>query len=264
MKAPDDLVKRIGQLGLFVALWVSVNSLGAGLFGSGDVRWKEETLLHDGNKIIVERRQSYGGRHEIGQSPPIKEQEITFTVPGTSQRITWKTEFSEDVGRSNFLLLALHILNNTPYIVAEPHLCLSYNKWGRPNPPYVIFRYEDKEWKRILLQDLPTEFKDINLVISTKTEEKTIIAQSPVSADLVKKLNGNLKQSGYRTILRVPVNRGTEGSLVNCEELVSDGKGGWLGIDWFTSQPTFEACVKVCERKSLSPNCPCNRIYGRK
>lgn len=228
MKTPDDLVKRIGQLGLFLAMWVSVNSLGAGLFGLGSVSWKEETLLHDGSKLIVERRQSYGGRHEIGQSPPIKEQEITFTVPGTSQRITWKTEYSEDVGRSNFLLLALHILNNTPYIVAEPHLCLSYNKWGRPNPPYVIFRYEDKEWKRIPPQDLPIEFKDINLVISTKTHEKVIVAQSPVSANLAKKLNASLKQPEFRDILREPIKRGVEGSLVNCEELVFY-KGAWVG-----------------------------------
>ncbi len=208
-------------------MWVSMSSAGAGLFGFGGVSWKEEALLHDGSKIIVERRQSYGGRHEIGQSPPIKEQEITFSVPGTSQRITWKAEFSEDIGRSNFLLLALHILNSTPYIVAVPHLCLSYNKWGRPNPPYVFFRYEGKEWKRIPLQDLPIEFKDINLVISTKTEEKTITAQSLVSAELVKKLNSSLRQLQYRAILREPVKKGADASSVNCEELVSDGKGGW-------------------------------------
>lgn len=96
MKIAEGIVKRIGQLGLFLTMWVSMSSVGAGLFGFGGVGWKEEALLHDGSKIVVEHRQSYGGRHEIGQTPPIKEQEITFTVPGTSQRITWKTEYSED------------------------------------------------------------------------------------------------------------------------------------------------------------------------
>ena len=39
----------------------------AGLFGIGGDSWKEDVLLHDGKKLIVERSQTYGGRHEIGQ-----------------------------------------------------------------------------------------------------------------------------------------------------------------------------------------------------
>jgi len=70
-----------------------------------ETSWKEEVLLHDGSKIVVERSQTYGGRHEIGQKPPIKEQEITFTLPGSSRSITWKSEYSEDIGRANFNLL---------------------------------------------------------------------------------------------------------------------------------------------------------------
>lgn len=195
---------EISRIALIFVTGISIGAEAA-VFGFGGVSWQENVQLHDGKKILVDRRQSYGGRHEIGQTPPIKEQEITFTLPGTIQRIAWKTEYSEDVGRSNFILLALHILNDTPYIVAEPHLCLSYSKWGRPNPPYVFFKYENKAWKRIPLQEFPVEFKDINLVISTKTEEKTITAQSPVSTDLVKKLNSNLRQPEYRAILREPM-----------------------------------------------------------
>lgn len=194
---------------------MSMNAFGFLGFGNS-VSWKEEVLMHDGKKIVVERRQSYGGRHEIGQTPPIKEQGITFTVPDSGERVTWKSEYGEDIGRANFLLLALHILNSAPYIVATPNLCLSYNKWGRPNPPYVVFRYEGKEWKRIPLQELPVEFQDINLVIETKENEKTLAAQSPVSAELVKKLNGSLRQLEYRSILREAVKPGAEGSSINC------------------------------------------------
>jgi hypothetical protein len=191
---------------LVLTLGVSMNA-NAGLFGFGDPSWKEEVLLHDGSKIVVERSQSYGGRHEIGQSPPIKEQTITFTLPNTSTTIEFKSEYGEDIGRANFELLALHILNGTPYIVTAPNLCLSYNKWGRPNPPYVFFQYESKAWKRITLEELPTEFKDINLVINSKGEEKILTAQSIVSAELVKKLNGELRQPEYKTILREPIGR---------------------------------------------------------
>ncbi|MBI5317276.1 MAG: hypothetical protein HZB34_15050 [Nitrospirae bacterium] len=180
----------------------------AGLFGFGDPSWKEEVLLHDGSKMVVERSQSYGGRHEIGQSSPIKEQTITFTLPNTSTTIEFKSEYGEDIGRANFELLALHILNGTPYIVTAPNLCPSYIKWGRPNPPYVFFQYESKAWKRITLEELPTEFKDINLVVNSKGKEKILTTQSIVTAELVKKLNGELEQPEYKTILREMVKQG--------------------------------------------------------
>lgn len=202
MSNGHSFLRVFKTIGLILTLGVSMNA-DAGLFGlfSG-ASWKEEVLLHDGQKIIVKRSQSYGGQREIGQTPPIKEQDITFTLPGTNKAITWKSEYGEDIGRSNFILLALHILNGTPYIVASPNLCLSYNKWGRPNPPYVFFKHDGKAWQRIPLSEFPAEFKEINLVVSTKTEEKNITAQSPVSAELVKKLNSSLEQPEYKTILR--------------------------------------------------------------
>lgn len=218
------LWRRLVLLGVLLMAGVSMTAQ-AGLFGLGGVSWKEEVLLHDGSKIIVNRSQNYGGRHEIGQTPPIKEQEISFTVPGSGERVTWKSEYGEDVGRANFIALALHILNGVPYIVAEPHLCLAYNKWGRPNPPYVVFKYESKAWKRIPLQELPVEFKDINLVISTKAEEKTITAQSTVSAGLVKKLNGRLSQPEYRSILREPLPQERINQM--CMEMILY-KGYWI------------------------------------
>jgi len=67
--------------------------------------------------------------------------------------------YSEDVHHSNFTFVALHILNATPYIITTAPFCSAYNKWGRPNPPYVIFKHENKGWKRIGLAELPAEFK---------------------------------------------------------------------------------------------------------
>ena len=68
---------------------------------------------------------------------------------------------------------------------------------------------------------------DINLVIDTKTQEKTITTQSPVPSELVKKINSRLTQPEYKTILREPVKPGTAGSSVNCIELVLY-KGAWI------------------------------------
>lgn len=195
-------LKVFNAISLGLILGVSLTACGL-----GESSWKEEVLLHDGSKLIVERSQTYGGNHELGQLLPIKEQIISFTIPKINKLITWKSEYSEDVGRSNFNLHAIHILNSTPYIIASPNLCLSYNKWGRPNPPYVYFKYVDNIWRRIKLEELPHEFTTFNVVQNTlnyKHDEegaKLLTKLAYVTVDKVKELNG---KPAFNVIRREP------------------------------------------------------------
>lgn len=207
MRAIHTTLKNVTQLGLILMMGISMNAE-AGLFGLGGTSWKEEVLLHDSSKIIVKRSQTRGGSHEIGQPPPVKEHTISFTLPNSSKTITWTSEYGEDVGRANFDLLAVHVLNGTPYIVASPNLCLSYNKWGRPNPPYVFFKYDGKEWQRIPLSEFPAEFKTINVAVSTLGDEDKLTSLGLVSAEKIKELNSEFKQPEFKTILREPLAKG--------------------------------------------------------
>jgi hypothetical protein len=243
------------QLGLFLMLGTTLSA------HAGDT-WKEEVLLHDGQKIIVERSQTYGGGHEIGQRPPVRDMTITFSLPGSGKRISWTGDHEGDQGRSNFMLAALHILNETPYVVALPNFCISYNKWGRPNPPYVIFKYQASAWTRISLAELPTEFKSTNLVVESLGHSEALARQGRVSAEMVKQLNGQMKQPEYRGILREPIKSFDD----SCPALVSYGKrGGWIALDWFTNQPNLDACLTFCDYKKVSlETCPCNTIFGDK
>lgn len=228
MKVNHRWLKQIAKLGFLLLMGASMNAE-AGFLGFGGDAWKEEVLLHDGRKLIVKRSQSYGGRREVGQSAPIKEHTISFVLPDTGKTITWTSEYSDDVGRANFNLLAIHVLAGTPYIVAEPNLCLSYNKWGRPNPPYVFFKYDGNGWQRIPLVQFPAEFTTFNVVISLQTHDvDRMVEDGQVSAENVAKLNSNLRQAELKSILREPVKRGTEGTAVNCRELVFY-KGAWVG-----------------------------------
>lgn len=223
------------------------------------VSWQEEVVLHDGSKIMVDRSQSYGGRRELGQSPPIKEQTVSFTIPNTNEYISWKNEYGDDIKRANFTPLALHILNGVPYIISTTTSCLSYNKWGRPNPPYVIFKFHSKVWQRISLEELPIELNSINLVITTKFNEKVLLDESPINPVVMKEINRDINQPELNGILRKPVYTGY------CPVMIHNGKGRWKSDDSFKRQPDLDACLKKCERTGYDvKHCPCNQIFGEK
>ncbi len=220
-------MKNFKTISLALALGIAVSACAQSGKSGGD-SWKEEVLLHDGQKIIVERSQTYGGRHEIGQAVPAKEHIIRFKTPNSNVQLSWASEYGEELGRTNFNLLALHIKQGTAYLVAEPNLCLSYNKWGRPNPPYVFFKFEDKEWKRIALVDVPFEFKTINLIVNSSRvseirERSEGTGYVPFTA--VQDINDNLRQPQLKTILREPLSKETIDLM--CEEGILY-KGSWI------------------------------------
>ncbi|MCK6385958.1 MAG: hypothetical protein L6Q52_16705 [Rhodocyclaceae bacterium] len=155
-------------------LWVCVNASEA----VSAVSWKEEVLLHDGRKMIVERSQSRGGRREIGQETPVAKHTLWFTAPDAGRTIEWESEFGLEVEKSSLLPLAIDVVGTVPYLVATPAGCIAYNKWGRPNPPYVLFRFDGIEWRRAPVAQMPSEIKGANIVIGalTLTTERRLTA----------------------------------------------------------------------------------------
>jgi hypothetical protein len=222
--------------------------------------WTEEAIQPDGQKILVERKVAHKGRHEFGQRPPIGYQSLSFTVPGSGERITWEDTYSEDIGGSNFIPLLVGTREKKAYVLAEPAGALSCNKWNRPNPPYVAFEYkEDKTWVRIPLREFPVEFTKPNLIISSPDVKVENAGKRHMTADMIADMNETTLRFNphFQTIVREPYAKGER-----CAEMVYDGKGGWIGIDWFTDQPSRAACLGYCDRKKISPQyCPCENIF---
>lgn len=249
MKAKHLMVNVSTAIGMAV--------MGMSMSACAATNWKEEVLLHDGSKIIVERTVERGGRHEIGQQPPIKEQSLIFSLSTTNERITWKTEFSEDVGLADFQPLLLDIFQGKIYVVTHPVGCLAYNKWGRPNPPYVIFKYDGKAWQRIPLQELPAEIKTPNMIFGSPDNNVEKLGTSFVTAEVIQQINNNLRQPEYRAILRETLAVASEG----CNEMIYTNNG-WEGLGFFRLQPSYEACLKYCDRKGVNQqNCPCKNLF---
>ena len=182
--------------------------------------WQEEVLLHDGNKIIVERSETYDSRipHELDQDAPLAEHRTTFMIPGTNQPVIWKSG-NHSVARSELLrpellLLSLDFLDGVPYVATVVSWPSGYEKWGRPNPPYVCFRYVDG-WERIPFDAFPENFK-INVLVKSvkhKPYRKKVLEENNVygfvRAQTIAEINS--EPGAYKhfySIVRTPLDYG--------------------------------------------------------
>jgi hypothetical protein len=217
-------LKHIVKLGLLLMMGAGMNA------NSSTMRWKEEVVLHNGEKLIVSRTQRDDplGFREIGQPALRVEEAISFTIPRTNKNVIWKSDFGK--GREdNLSLLLLDILDDIPYIAASPRFCHAYNKWGRPNPPYVFFKFDGTNWQWISVNEFPSELKETNVMIGGYNENQLSLPEraAPVlSAETVKRRNSSGLPSHFRTIVREPITLGV-GSGAGCEELIFY-KCGWI------------------------------------
>jgi hypothetical protein len=220
------------------------------------VSWKEEALLHDRRILIVERSLTYDeGPHGTN----FLDEEWRFEIPGTGQWVTWTNNLRTPPIGSSLTVIVLDILGDVPYLVTAPRGCIAYNYWRRPNPPYVAFRFRDGKWQQIAYAERPAELKQANVVVG-EPEPKN---RSGVLSVAVIKEENRLLQSHLRVLADKPVN---VGDTVDCGEMVFDGQGGWLGIGWFTRQPSYDACTSYCTKRKIAPEyCPCDELFrGRK
>lgn len=164
------LLKAAGTICLILTLGASMNAE-AGLFGIGGntMSWKEEVLLHDGQIIVAERFYNLGGYPAIeSRERAALDQTVTFSLPGSNQKITWKTDYRDSEPEANSLgLILFDVVKGIPYIATYPAGCIAYNKWQRLNPPQILFKYENDQWKRIALPEFPVELNKANVIVGS-------------------------------------------------------------------------------------------------
>jgi hypothetical protein len=253
----------LAVLGAILAMGASMNA-NAGWFGMGGdtMNWKEEVLLHDGQIVVAERFYHLGGYPAIeSQERAALDVTVSFNLPGTNIKIVWKNDFRDSEPEPNSLnLIRLDVVKGVPYVATYPAGCIAYNKWGRPNPPQVLFKYEGEQWKRITVAELPTELVNANANVIVGRPAAKLLKSFYTVAD-VNKENHDIHAAEYKTILQEPV----RGAGESCGEMVRTSNGSWIGIGWFRDQPSHEACLKYCAfRKVDAKHCPCESIFERK
>lgn len=221
MRTNQPWPKQIMKLGLLLMMGVIMNA-DAGLFNHTK-GWKEEVQLHDGKVFVVERHFNLGGYRTLdARERALLDETISFALPDSIKKILWKTEFKNDVPEPNSLsALLLDVVGGVPYLATSPAGCISYNKWGRPNPPYVLFKYVNDEWRHIPLAEFPAVLVHANLMPTPASS--LLKPYYTVEAAKTERERGNINDYA-KTILREAV-KGA-GSL--CPELVYY-KGAWVG-----------------------------------
>lgn len=172
------------------------------IFGSSE-SWKEEVQLHDGRVIVVDRHVNLSARGiDVGRQE--LDETVTFTLPNSKREITWKSDF-RIFADDPFGLLGIQILDivdGIPYIAARPAGCIGFNKWKRPNPPYIFFKFDGKVWERIGLAEFPEVLNKTNVMLSVPPAE---LLKPIYSVAQVNELNmEGVRAEGSRTIIRKP------------------------------------------------------------
>ena len=102
---------------------------------AGTVNWRQEVQLQDGRIVIVDRVSKQTGNLFPANTVIEYEQEISFVHPDTKVRIGWTLP----KGSGGVML---DFEGTTPYLVLRTQSVADYNNWGCPNPPWLVFRYE--------------------------------------------------------------------------------------------------------------------------
>ena len=222
--------------------------------------WKEEVLLHDGRTIIVDRSHKLGGYPYVASTErTILEEKWQFVIPGTKEKVTWIKDGRFPPQGTMLTMVLLDILNGVPYIATGPSVCISYNYWGRPNPPYVFFRYDGKTWQRIKLEEFPAELTEANVIVG-RPDYQNRTGTIPIAR--IKQDNRYLEPH-LKKIARERLSAG-EASEVGCPFEIYDGTY-WRGAGSLLRQSTYEECLNECLRIDIKKEyCPCDKLFKNK
>jgi len=124
------------------------------------LNWTQDALLHDGRVLLVERNSVFNSPFPGNSGMEIR-QTLTFSHPDTGERITWRLP-------DGLQPIMLDFEQGAPYYVLNEYTVLDYNKWGCPNPPYIVYLYKKGVWKQVDFSQLPKVFVVRNMAKMAK------------------------------------------------------------------------------------------------
>jgi len=147
-------------------------AMAAQAFAYERVNWKDESMIHDGRLLNVERQASNSLNFELYWFlPPIfrfqpsnfDEHRIEFRHPDTNERVIWS-------GERHFIPVRIDIIDGTPYLVIYGRPDKKTEKiYGCPELPYIYLKYQKNlllsEWITISVEEAPKQLLTGNLSV---------------------------------------------------------------------------------------------------
>ncbi|WP_080767224.1 hypothetical protein [Xanthomonas citri] len=183
--------------------------------------WKEEILLHDGRKIIAERKDVAGGWTEPGQSGSTQKRTINFSDPDDP-----KKKYTHQItGSSNYLLLDSD--NGVPWLI------VSVGPFSVdtdcPIGSYETFTQVNGVWRSVSYSALPKEFNKPNMATDYGPDSPDLRrSKKLLSAEQIKEIIEAKKRKAagsYGTTWRL-VQKNDHGRPIDCQAYPAVKKEG--------------------------------------
>lgn len=181
----------------FIAVLVGGLTGCAGVVDGGSRSWKEQVILPDGRELIVERSHTLGNPFDrelsaINSPPGATAYVVTVPLPD-GRKVSWEGEHKE------MIPIAVAIGSGATYLLAIPS-CSTFQKMGSPEPPFMVFKHDGKQWARSTIGEFPEGISEANLLIATDgMRAVNELEKGVVSAKVVRRLNeGNAMKQIYR------------------------------------------------------------------
>ena len=136
------------------------------------LKWTEQVRLPDGRVVKLERYQEFDGPATYPYGPPTQsESGFEFRMPGTGGKVRWKD-------KGELATVALAIDNSVSTLLTTPRTGTSLRHFRCSSPPYLAFQYQDGNWARISLNDVPRQDRHPNLTGWGVDEVRPVIVAS--------------------------------------------------------------------------------------
>lgn len=144
--------------------------LAAGCFGRDDsIKWTEDVRLPDGRVVTLTRYQEFKGPHELGETPTESDYWFEFRHPDSGETVRWQSD-------RHLATLALMMDGKVPVLLVKPQFGSSMERFNCPNPPYLLYRYEQGAWTAVPIAQIPVKRLRANMTVSPDERRKQIAA----------------------------------------------------------------------------------------
>ena len=132
------------------------------------LKWTEDVKLPDGRVTTLTRYQEFRGTHELGAPPTESNSWFEFKNPETSATVRWQ-------GTRELSTVALMMDGPTPLLLTMPNFS-GPEKFGCPNPPYLLFRFSGTTWQQVIPFAAPISILRVNMTFHPHDQRLNIVA----------------------------------------------------------------------------------------